>query len=118
MQHAADGQERQVNEKVFHLDFWVPANHNTWNGCITDRDKDFDTKNTTPNPADASLSPGQASTMFPAEQANDCPAKMMGLSYDWTALKNKVDESWQPKAPPISRSAWPGLGWRSLRASR
>ena len=71
---------------------WVPANHNTWNGCITDRDKDFDTKNTTPNPADASLSPGQASTMFPAEQANDCPAKMMGLSYDWTALKNKVDE--------------------------
>ena len=30
--------------------------------------------------------------MFPAEQASDCPAKMMGLSYDWTALKNKIDE--------------------------
>ena len=71
---------------------WVPDNHNTWNGCITDRDKDYDIKNTTPKPADASLPPGQPSTMFPAEQANDCPAKMMGLSYDWTALKAKVDE--------------------------
>jgi Flp pilus assembly protein TadG len=71
---------------------WVPDNHNTWNGCITDRDKDFDVKNTTPNPADVSLPPGQASTMFPAEQSDSCPTSLMGLSYDWTALKNKVDQ--------------------------
>ena len=71
---------------------WVPANHNTWNGCITDRDRDYDVKNTAPNPADASMTTGQASTLYPAEQASDCPAKMMGLSYDWTALKSKIDE--------------------------
>ena len=41
---------------------WVPDNHNTWNGCITDRDKDYDVKNTTPNP-------GTPATLFPAEQA-------------------------------------------------
>ena len=30
-------------------------------------------------------------TLFPAEQYGSCPAEMMGLSYDWTALKAKVD---------------------------
>ena len=86
---------------------WVPANHNTWNGCITDRDKDFDVKNSTPNPADLSLPPGQASTMFPAEQSDSCPAALMGLSHDWLALKNKID-SLQPNGAtnqPI------GLAW-------
>ena len=64
---------------------WVPDNHNTWNGCITDRDQDYDVTNTTPNP-------GTPATLFPAEQGNDCPARMMGLSFDWNALKAKVDE--------------------------
>ena len=27
---------------------WTPANHNTWTGCVVDRDQDYDTKNTTP----------------------------------------------------------------------
>ena len=47
---------------------WVPDNHNTWNGCITDRDQDYDVTNTTPNP-------GTPATLFPAEQGNDCPAR-------------------------------------------
>ncbi len=64
---------------------WVPANHNTWNGCVTDRDKDYDVKNTSP-------SPSINATLFPAEQASDCPAAMLGLTNDWIALKNKVDE--------------------------
>jgi hypothetical protein len=60
------------------------TNHNTWNGCVTDRDQDYDTKNTAPN----ILTPG---TQFPAEQYGYCPVPLMGLSYDWTALKNKID---------------------------
>jgi Mg-chelatase subunit ChlD len=64
---------------------WIPDNHNTWNGCITDRDQDHDVKNTTPTP-------NTPSTLFPAEQADDCPARMIGLSFDWTLLKNKIDE--------------------------
>ena len=26
----------------------TPKNHNTWNGCVTDRDQDYDTQNTAP----------------------------------------------------------------------
>ena len=52
---------------------------------VTDRDQDYDVKNTSPTPS-------VNATLFPAEQANDCPAKMLGLTYDWTALKNKIDE--------------------------
>jgi hypothetical protein len=30
---------------------WTPANHNTWTGCVVDRDQDYDTKNTAPTSA-------------------------------------------------------------------
>src|ERR1700730_1278170 len=61
---------------------WTPKNHNTWNGCVMDRDQNYDTLNTAPS---------TASTQFPAEQYNACPAALMGLSYDWTALNSKID---------------------------
>lgn len=70
---------------------WVPAAYSTWNGCVTDRDKDYDQLVTAPNPADATLPSGQASTLFPAEQYSSCPAQMMGLTYDWTSLNSLVD---------------------------
>jgi Flp pilus assembly protein TadG len=74
---------------------WVPSSHTIWNGCITDRDKDYDQLVTTPNPADATLPVGQASTLFPAEQYSNCPVAMKGLSYDWTGMNSLVD-SMQP----------------------
>jgi len=61
------------------------TNHQTWNGCVTDRDQDYDTTNTAPS---ASI----AATLFPAEQFHDCPVQLMPLSYDWTALNAKIDE--------------------------
>ena len=63
---------------------WTPASHTTWNGCIMDRDQSYDTVNTAPATSDRA-------TLFPAEQYSACPAPVMGLSYDWTALNNKVD---------------------------
>jgi Flp pilus assembly protein TadG len=63
---------------------WTPKNHNTWNGCVTDRDQDYDTKNTAPEV-------GNEPTLFPAEQYSQCPVPVMGLTYDWVALKAKVD---------------------------
>ncbi|UPJ46356.1 TadE/TadG family protein [Bradyrhizobium sp. 200] len=85
---------------------WTPRNHNTWNGCVTDRnrDPDYATKNTTPT--------SDPSTKFYAEQYNACPAQLMPLSYDFTALKAKVD-SLVPNGgtnQPIG-IAW---GWQSL----
>jgi Flp pilus assembly protein TadG len=63
---------------------WTPNNHNTWNGCIMDRDQSYDVTNTAP-------STGTPATLFPAQQYSSCPVPMMGLTYDWTALNNKVD---------------------------
>ncbi|MFN3659113.1 MAG: pilus assembly protein TadG-related protein [Pseudolabrys sp.] len=86
---------------------WVPASYSTWNGCITDRDRDYDQKVTAPNPADATLPAGQASTLFPAEQYASCPAAMMGLSYNWTAMNSLVDA-----LQPVGMTNQPiGLVW-------
>jgi len=71
---------------------WVPANRNTWNGCITDRDQNYDQNVTAPNPADESLPTASASTLYPAEQYGSCPRQMKGLSYDWTAMNSLVDQ--------------------------
>jgi len=38
---------------------WTPKNHNTWNGCATDRDQDYDTKNTTPTASNSSTPRGK-----------------------------------------------------------
>jgi len=82
---------------------WTP-DHTRWNGCVTDRDQDYDTKNTTPTAA--------GSTKFYAEQYDACPAQLMALTTDFTALKAKV-ESLDPNGgtnQPIG-IAW---GWQSL----
>src|SRR2546421_5636979 len=60
------------------------SGHGNWNGCVTDRDQDYDTNNTAPS---ASIQ----ATLFPAEQYSMCPVELMPLSYDWTALNSKID---------------------------
>jgi len=67
---------------------WTPDNHNTWKGCVTDRDQNYDTTNTAPS-ADV------AGTLFPAEEYSYCPVPLMALSYNWAALNSKID-SMQP----------------------
>jgi Flp pilus assembly protein TadG len=66
---------------------WVHDNHNTWNGCITDRDQNYDTLNTSPT-GSASDNPTK---LFPAEQYDDCPVAMMAQGYNWTAMNTLVD---------------------------
>ena len=87
---------------------WTPDSHTTWNGCIMDRDQSYDTVNTAPTTSDTA-------TLFPAEQYSACPAPMMGLSYDWTALNNKVDSM----AANGSTNQAIGLSWawQSLTAA-
>jgi Flp pilus assembly protein TadG len=65
-----------------HNKTWTP-DHSMWNGCVWDRDQDYDTKNTAPTA-------GNAPTLFPAEQWSACPVQLMPLSYDWTTLKNLI----------------------------
>ncbi|MGE0063658.1 MAG: pilus assembly protein TadG-related protein [Xanthobacteraceae bacterium] len=87
---------------------WVPYNHNTWNGCITDRDQNYDQNVTAPSGSKTA----NPSPYWPAEQFDSCPKAMMGLTYDWTALNNLVDS-----LQPVGNTNQPiGLvwGWQSL----
>jgi len=59
-------------------------NHNTWNGCITDRDQDYDTFNTTPTAADWS-------TNFPTDQYSSCPAQILPLTDTWSDMSDAID---------------------------
>ena len=67
-----------------HGKIWTPKPHSQWNGCVYDRDQNNDVAATVPVA-------GSPATLFRAHQASGCPAPMMPLSEDWTALNAKVD---------------------------
>jgi Flp pilus assembly protein TadG len=85
---------------------WSVDNKKNWNGCVMDRDQDYDTTNAAPT---------TSATRFPAENSSGCPQTLMGLSYDWNALKNKVDDLY----PSGMTNQVIGLQWafQSLTAS-
>ena len=89
-----------------HGKVWTAANHNTWNGCVMDRDQDNDALNTTPTVADTH-------TLFPAPDtattgADDaCPTTILGLGHDWNVLSNKVDAM----SPSGNTNQTIGLAW-------
>ncbi len=94
------------NSCVSHGKTWTPASHSTWNGCITDRDQNYDTTN------DA---PVAGSTLYPTEQYSSCPAELIGLSNDWTALSSKID-AMQPQGN-TNQAIGLQMGWQSLTAA-
>ncbi len=85
---------------------WTPSSHDNWTGCFTDRTQSYDTTNTTP-------SAGNTPTLFPADQYSYCDnngakiATIMPLSYDWTALKAKIDTM----VPTGNTNQGIGLAW-------
>src|SRR5689334_1002704 len=87
------------------------ANHNTWNGCVMDRGRangpsnnNYDTNVVAPN--------NNNSRKYAAEQYSGCPTPVMGLNYDWTAMKVLVDDM----SPGGNTNQGIGLqvGWMSL----
>jgi uncharacterized protein YegL len=89
-----------------HSKVWTPAAHNTWNGCVTDRDQNFDTTN------DAAA---VGSTQYPTEQYSSCSASLVGLTNDWPALNAKIDIM----TPVGNTNQAIGLqvGWQTLTAT-
>src|SRR5262249_51224679 len=83
---------------------WVPAAHSTWNGCVTDRDQNYDTMTTAP----------PSGALFPAEQFSGCSASLLPQSYDWTALNNKVDA--MVATGNTNQAIGLAWGWQSLSA--
>jgi uncharacterized protein YegL len=89
-----------------HSKTWTPASHSTWNGCLTDRDQNYDTTN------DAPLA---GATLYPAEQYSSCPIQLIGLSNDWPTLSNKID-AMQPQGN-TNQAIGLQMGWQSLTAA-
>jgi len=89
-----------------HGKVWTAAAHSTWNGCVTDRDQNFDTTN------DA---PVAGSTLYPTEQYGSCPVSLMGLANDWTTLSSKID-AMQPVGN-TNQAIGLQMGWQSLTAA-
>ncbi|WP_245416732.1 TadE/TadG family type IV pilus assembly protein [Undibacter mobilis] len=85
---------------------WTPAAHDTWNGCVTDRDQNYDTTNDPPV---------AGGTLYPAEQYSSCPAALMELSNDWTSLSARID-AMQP-AGNTNQAIGLQMGWQTLTAS-
>jgi Flp pilus assembly protein TadG len=102
----SDSSYHKQSNCLSHSKIWTPDNHSTWNGCVTDRDQNFDTTN------DAPLA---GSTLYPAEQYSSCPVQLMGLSYDWTALSAKID-AMQPNGS-TNQAIGLQMGWQTLTAS-
>lgn len=85
---------------------WTPATHDTWNGCLADRDQNYDTMNTSP----------AAGAQFVPDQYSSCPASIMPLSYDWTALNAKVDD--MVATGNTNQTIGLAWGWQSLSDSQ
>ena len=77
------GKSGKAKNKCTTTTTWVPDNHNTWNGCITDRDKEYDVSGSAPT--------STAATKFPTEQYDSCPVAVKGLTYDWSSMTTLVN---------------------------
>jgi Flp pilus assembly protein TadG len=95
-----------------HSGTWTAADRNTWNGCVMDRDQDFDTRNTVPTTTDVS-------TLFPANDLDKrlssgykCPVELMPQSYDWIKLNQKIDD--MVAAGGTNQTIGLAWGWQSL----
>jgi Flp pilus assembly protein TadG len=90
---------------------WTTANHNTWNGCVTDRGRstgpssnNYDTNVTAPGSSNSSK--------FAAEQYSACPQAVLPLSNTWTTMTTLVNNM----SPDGNTNQAIGLahGWMSL----
>lgn len=87
---------------------WTPANHNTWNGCVYDRDQNNDVLNT-------ATVPGTPATMFRAHQSQWCPAELMPLTEDWDALNARIDAL--TPSGNTNTTIGMALAWQTLTAA-
>lgn len=70
---------------------WTHDNHNTWNGCVTDRGDsgapNSENYDTNVEPPSSTIS----ASRFPAEQYGSCTQSVMQLNYNWSAMTTLVN---------------------------
>jgi len=95
---------------------WTATTKVGWTGCVSDRDNTpspgYDTLSTAPYNLSGTPTSAQRATQFPAENYADCPTAILPLTYDWTALKAKVDLM-QPEGN-TNQAIGMAWGWLSL----
>jgi Flp pilus assembly protein TadG len=81
---------------------WTP-DRSRWTGCVTDRTKDYDTKNTPPTSSNAPTMVvpeeyvetdwnGNVTERYCRSSNSPYMGKIMPLTYDWSTLKTAIDE--------------------------
>ena len=85
---------------------WTYAAHTTWNGCVTDRDQNFDTTNDPPV---------TGGTLYPTEQYGSCSTSLIQLTNNWDNLSAKVDA--MTPVGNTNQAIGLQMGWQSLTAS-
>ncbi len=90
---------------------WVPDNHNTWNGCVMDRDQDYDVLDTPPSTT-------IKATLFPTVQAENCPVSMLPLT-SVKAHQGTLISKIESMNPTGNTNVTIGLtwGWHALTAN-
>ncbi|MGN6410779.1 MAG: pilus assembly protein TadG-related protein [Nitrobacter sp.] len=99
---------------------WTPNNHNTWSGCVMDRDQDYDIQNSAAIPNDTN----NPSSLFPAEEykqgsTNYCKTgssaylqPVIPMTNDWSTLKTAI-ANMQPTGG-TNQAIGLAWGWQSL----
>jgi Flp pilus assembly protein TadG len=96
---------------------WTP-DHTKWTGCVTDRDQDYDTKNTSPSTANAPTlvpaeeyvqkdSTGNVTNRYCASGSTPYLQPIVPLSYDWSTIKTAIDNM----QPTGNTNQGLGLAW-------
>jgi Flp pilus assembly protein TadG len=69
---------------------WTP-DRSKWTGCVTDRDKNYDTMNTPPTSSNApTMVVAEEYSSYCKSGAADYIGKIVPLSYNWTMLKEEI----------------------------
>jgi Flp pilus assembly protein TadG len=84
---------------------WIVNDHSTWNGCVIDRDQDYDTTNDEPKL-------GVAATQFVVEQYSSCPLPLTPMSNKWSTLKDTITKL--TPAGNTNQAIGAAWGWFSL----
>ncbi len=97
---------------------WVPDNHNTWNGCVTDRDQNYERSNTPPN-HERCVDHRRHRHRLCSRPSSTAPARqqLMALSYNWTRHEPARSTTCIRTAIPTSRSVCNGAGCRLTAAA-
>ncbi|WP_029584740.1 pilus assembly protein [Bradyrhizobium sp. URHD0069] len=85
---------------------WQPNLRSTWNGCVKDREQNYDTTIDEPKL-------GDAATQFVVEQYKDCPKALTPMSNQWTALTTSIDAL----SPAGNTNQQIGAAWGGLSLS-